>query len=328
MTSTERILGAARLSHSSDVSSSIATQRAGIASVAAYRNATVVHITEDTDISGGMSPFDRPSLGPWLDLRQQAGPADPLHRRLCRTRAVVREAWQVPGLQGRVHRLVHAGRADAGTGHRDLRRVRAGPDRRAAPAGQRDPAGGGRVDERNRAVRDGRGEERRLQVPRARRRRRGLPGSLPQDHGGRLGERRGTVAGNPVEGRPVPGSVMGRVAGHRHASLPGLRGVAGHPGSDRHRRQRQADLRQAHVDLRQGRQRCQDHARCRADHASGLGRRARALGRIAHAAGGPGADYPAADQRRGVPGVRAGLDLPRGGRTAGAAAARERRSVP
>src|SRR5260370_4324754 len=66
MTSTERILGAARLSHSSDVSSSIATQRAGIASVAAYRNATVVHITEDTDISGGMSPFDRPSLGPWL----------------------------------------------------------------------------------------------------------------------------------------------------------------------------------------------------------------------------------------------------------------------
>src|SRR5712691_6452692 len=66
MTSTERILGACRLSHSSDVSSSIATQRADIASVATYRAAAVAHITEDADVSGGMSPFDRPSLGPWL----------------------------------------------------------------------------------------------------------------------------------------------------------------------------------------------------------------------------------------------------------------------
>jgi site-specific DNA recombinase len=62
----ERILGAARLSRDSDVSVSIKGQRGDIASVATYRDARVVHVTEDADVSGGKSPFERPGLGPWL----------------------------------------------------------------------------------------------------------------------------------------------------------------------------------------------------------------------------------------------------------------------
>ena len=62
----ERILGAARLSRDSDISVSIKGQRADIKSVADYRNAKVVHVTEDPDVSGGKSPFQRPFLGPWL----------------------------------------------------------------------------------------------------------------------------------------------------------------------------------------------------------------------------------------------------------------------
>lgn len=61
-----RVLGAARLSHDTDASTSIERQREDIRRrVHADRN-TLVDITEDTDVSGSISPFERAELGPWL----------------------------------------------------------------------------------------------------------------------------------------------------------------------------------------------------------------------------------------------------------------------
>jgi DNA invertase Pin-like site-specific DNA recombinase len=64
--STERILGPARLSHSTEESVSIESQAEDIRAVALYRNAAVVHIAVDDGVSGGLSPFDRGGLGEWL----------------------------------------------------------------------------------------------------------------------------------------------------------------------------------------------------------------------------------------------------------------------
>ena len=75
---TERILGAARLSRDSDTSTSVASQREGIGSVVTYRGGQLVTITEDSDVSGGLSPFDRPGLGPWLTDADLIGQWDTL----------------------------------------------------------------------------------------------------------------------------------------------------------------------------------------------------------------------------------------------------------
>jgi site-specific DNA recombinase len=63
-----RLLGAARLSHRTDESTSIARQKERINSYANSRDPkpTVVHITEDDDVSGATDPFERENLGPWL----------------------------------------------------------------------------------------------------------------------------------------------------------------------------------------------------------------------------------------------------------------------
>jgi DNA invertase Pin-like site-specific DNA recombinase len=60
------LLGATRLSRKTDESTSIERQREQVTLSAQVRGDTLVHICEDTDISGGVSPFLRESLGPWL----------------------------------------------------------------------------------------------------------------------------------------------------------------------------------------------------------------------------------------------------------------------
>lgn len=61
-----RSLGGTRLSRMKDESTSIERQREQITLTAQVRGDELIHITEDTDISGGISPFDREDLGPWL----------------------------------------------------------------------------------------------------------------------------------------------------------------------------------------------------------------------------------------------------------------------
>lgn len=59
-------LGATRLSRKTDESTSIERQREQITLTSRIRGEALVHITEDTDISGNISPFERDGLGPWL----------------------------------------------------------------------------------------------------------------------------------------------------------------------------------------------------------------------------------------------------------------------
>jgi len=61
-----RVLGGARLSRKTDESTSIERQREQITLTAQVRGDTLVHIAEDSDISGAISPFAREGLGPWL----------------------------------------------------------------------------------------------------------------------------------------------------------------------------------------------------------------------------------------------------------------------
>ena len=61
-----RDLGATRLSRKTDESTSIERQREQITLTSRIRGDTLVYITEDTDISGSISPFERDGLGPWL----------------------------------------------------------------------------------------------------------------------------------------------------------------------------------------------------------------------------------------------------------------------
>jgi DNA invertase Pin-like site-specific DNA recombinase len=61
-----RILGATRLSHGTDESTSVERQREQIQHTAKVRGDDVVFISEDVDVSGAVSPFSRPDLGPWL----------------------------------------------------------------------------------------------------------------------------------------------------------------------------------------------------------------------------------------------------------------------
>jgi site-specific DNA recombinase len=65
-------LGAARLSQETDESTSIVRQTAGIQGWATFRSQTtgddyrVIEVTQDSDVSGAVNPFDRPALGPCL----------------------------------------------------------------------------------------------------------------------------------------------------------------------------------------------------------------------------------------------------------------------
>ena len=61
-----RALGSARLSRKTDESTSIERQREQITLTAQIRGDELIHITEDSDISGSISPFAREGLGPWL----------------------------------------------------------------------------------------------------------------------------------------------------------------------------------------------------------------------------------------------------------------------
>lgn len=62
----DRTLGAARLSRKKDESTSIERQIEQITLTAQIRGDKLIHITEDSDISGSISPFAREGLGPWL----------------------------------------------------------------------------------------------------------------------------------------------------------------------------------------------------------------------------------------------------------------------
>jgi site-specific DNA recombinase len=61
-----RVLGAVRLSRLTDETTSPQRQREQIRTWAALYGHTVVHITEDTDVSGSVPAATRPDLGPWL----------------------------------------------------------------------------------------------------------------------------------------------------------------------------------------------------------------------------------------------------------------------
>jgi DNA invertase Pin-like site-specific DNA recombinase len=61
-----RALGSKRLSDAQDSSVSIAVQDDAIEFTVKARGDRLVHVTEDTDVSGAVSPFERPELGPWL----------------------------------------------------------------------------------------------------------------------------------------------------------------------------------------------------------------------------------------------------------------------
>jgi site-specific DNA recombinase len=61
-----RILGAVRLSRDTDATTSPERQREQITLNCQIRGDSLVHTTEDVDVSGKVSPFDRPELGPWL----------------------------------------------------------------------------------------------------------------------------------------------------------------------------------------------------------------------------------------------------------------------
>jgi site-specific DNA recombinase len=61
-----RALGARRLSNRTDESTSIERQGEQIQLSAQLRGDELVHMTQDTDVSGAVSPFERADLGPWL----------------------------------------------------------------------------------------------------------------------------------------------------------------------------------------------------------------------------------------------------------------------
>ena len=61
-----RVLGALRLSRDADESTSIERQREQITAWATMRGYTVAAWSTDTDVSGSVSPFERPGLGPYL----------------------------------------------------------------------------------------------------------------------------------------------------------------------------------------------------------------------------------------------------------------------
>lgn len=61
-----RLLAAVRLSELTDETTSPERQREKILTYARLHGHDIVGVAEDLDVSGAVSPFDRPSLGPWL----------------------------------------------------------------------------------------------------------------------------------------------------------------------------------------------------------------------------------------------------------------------
>ncbi|MPY81226.1 MAG: recombinase family protein, partial [Actinophytocola sp.] len=60
------ILGAVRLSKYTDTSTSVERQHEVIRWWSDGHDGELVHTTEDIDVSGSVSPFERDGLGPWL----------------------------------------------------------------------------------------------------------------------------------------------------------------------------------------------------------------------------------------------------------------------
>ena len=61
-----RVLGATRLSHDTDASTSIERQREAIEGWSRAQGHQIVAVTQDTDVSGSIAPQERDGLGPWL----------------------------------------------------------------------------------------------------------------------------------------------------------------------------------------------------------------------------------------------------------------------
>jgi site-specific DNA recombinase len=61
-----RLLAVVRLSDLTDETTSPERQRGKITTYAKLHDHEVVGVAEDLDVSGAVSPFDRPQLGPWL----------------------------------------------------------------------------------------------------------------------------------------------------------------------------------------------------------------------------------------------------------------------
>src|SRR5690606_23560735 len=76
---TMRVLKALRLSSASDASTSIDRQSERVDWWSEGNNGTIVGTAEDVGVSGAISPFNRPSLGPWLT----ASPPAPWYVLVC-----------------------------------------------------------------------------------------------------------------------------------------------------------------------------------------------------------------------------------------------------
>lgn len=61
-----RLLGVVRLSRDAEESTSVERQRKEVTEYAASHGHTIIGWAEDVDVSGAVSPFERPGLGPWL----------------------------------------------------------------------------------------------------------------------------------------------------------------------------------------------------------------------------------------------------------------------
>src|SRR5215472_16481675 len=71
-----KVLGALRLSRDSEESTSIERQREQLTLWARLHGHDVIGFTEDTDVSGSVSPWKRPGLGPWLTDSDKIGSWD------------------------------------------------------------------------------------------------------------------------------------------------------------------------------------------------------------------------------------------------------------
>lgn len=66
MSSVSKALGVVRLSLLTEESTSPERQREQITYTVKARGGELVHIVDDLDVSGSVSPFEREQLGPWL----------------------------------------------------------------------------------------------------------------------------------------------------------------------------------------------------------------------------------------------------------------------
>ncbi len=66
-----RLISACRLSRDTDTSTSIERQSEGNSKWAAANGHSIVTTTIDTDVSGAVSPFERPDLGQWFARKDE-----------------------------------------------------------------------------------------------------------------------------------------------------------------------------------------------------------------------------------------------------------------